>query len=162
MCLIWKYTWKTNWMQKKTKGAMSIEGLGVIDPTGSKFQRGTTDWAPARKPSTSPHLPHCLHLKTCDILLVPTRTNQEAKRTTMPPKGSIFRGPNAQHFQLVHRSQQDPLINDPEASQRVLKPMDRGNDSRKVCITYVRCNVLWLIIATIERNLSCRTRSDHR
>lgn len=54
----------------------------------------------------------------------------------MPPKGSIFRGPNAQHFQLVHRSQQDPLINDPEASQRVLKPMGRGNDSRKVGIAY--------------------------
>ncbi|OWZ37847.1 protein LTV1 [Cryptococcus neoformans c45] len=53
----------------------------------------------------------------------------------MPPKGSIFRGPNAQHFQLVHRSQQDPLINDPEASQRVLKPMDRGNDSRKTEIS---------------------------
>ncbi|KIR68127.1 protein LTV1 [Cryptococcus bacillisporus CA1873] len=53
----------------------------------------------------------------------------------MPPKGSIFRGPNAQHFQLVHRSQQDPLINDPEASQRVLKPMGRGNDSRKTEIS---------------------------
>ncbi|OCF61977.1 40S ribosomal protein S27 [Kwoniella mangroviensis CBS 10435] len=49
----------------------------------------------------------------------------------MPPKKSIFRQPNAQHFQLVHRSQQDPLINDPEASQRVFKPMNRSNESEK-------------------------------
>ncbi|WWC65848.1 uncharacterized protein I303_108470 [Kwoniella dejecticola CBS 10117] len=54
----------------------------------------------------------------------------------MPPKKSIFRQPNAQHFQLVHRSQQDPLINDPEASQRVFKPMNRSNDpNRKTEIT---------------------------
>jgi protein LTV1 len=49
----------------------------------------------------------------------------------MPPKRSVFRAPGVQHFQLVHRSQRDPLINDPEASQRVLKPVGRGND-RKV------------------------------
>ncbi|WVO17227.1 hypothetical protein L204_104919 [Cryptococcus depauperatus] len=48
----------------------------------------------------------------------------------MAPKHSAFRGPNAQHFQLVHRSLQDPLINDPEASQRVLKPMARGNNRK--------------------------------
>jgi len=48
----------------------------------------------------------------------------------MPPKNSIFRGPEAQHFQLVHRSQRDPLINDTEASQRVLKPVGRGNDRK--------------------------------
>ncbi|WVF68249.1 hypothetical protein IAT40_003014 [Kwoniella sp. CBS 6097] len=54
----------------------------------------------------------------------------------MPPKKSIFRGPEAQHFQLVHRSQQDPRINDPEASQRVFKSVTRGNDSgRKPEIT---------------------------
>ncbi|OCF42599.1 protein LTV1 [Kwoniella heveanensis CBS 569] len=54
----------------------------------------------------------------------------------MPPKKSIFRGPDAQHFQLVHRSQQDPRINDPEASQRVFKSVTRGNDSgRKPEIT---------------------------
>ncbi|KAK4686821.1 protein LTV1, partial [Tremellales sp. Uapishka_1] len=47
----------------------------------------------------------------------------------MPPtKKSVFRGPEAQHFQLVHRSLRDPLINDPEASQRVFKPITRGND----------------------------------
>ncbi|KAJ8480699.1 hypothetical protein ONZ51_g6472 [Trametes cubensis] len=39
----------------------------------------------------------------------------------MPPK-SIFRQPGAQHFQVVHRSQRDPLIHDPEASKHVLKP----------------------------------------
>ncbi|WVQ78926.1 40S ribosomal protein S27 [Cryptococcus sp. DSM 104549] len=53
----------------------------------------------------------------------------------MAPKKSIFRGPEAQHFQLVHRSQQDPLINDPEASQRVFKPLARGNDGRKTEIS---------------------------
>ncbi|KAI0718882.1 Low temperature viability protein-domain-containing protein [Cerioporus squamosus] len=44
----------------------------------------------------------------------------------MPPK-SIFRQPGAQHFQVVHRSQRDPLIHDPEASKHVLKPVVRGN-----------------------------------
>ncbi|TBU50052.1 Low temperature viability protein-domain-containing protein [Dichomitus squalens] len=44
----------------------------------------------------------------------------------MPPK-SIFRQPGAQHFQVVHRSQRDPLIHDPEASKHVLKPVQRGN-----------------------------------
>jgi protein LTV1 len=39
---------------------------------------------------------------------------------------SIYRRPGAQHFQLVHRSQRDPLINDPEASARVLKQVDVG------------------------------------
>ncbi|KNZ53825.1 hypothetical protein VP01_3127g4 [Puccinia sorghi] len=37
----------------------------------------------------------------------------------MAPK-SIFRGPDATHFALVHRSQRDPLINDEDASERVL------------------------------------------
>lgn len=54
----------------------------------------------------------------------------------MPPKKSIFRGPEAQHFQLVHRSQRDPLINDPDAGQRVLKPVERANDRKpKVCLS---------------------------
>ncbi|KAG6874422.1 hypothetical protein C0995_015158 [Termitomyces sp. Mi166 len=44
----------------------------------------------------------------------------------MPPK-SIFRRPGAKHFQLVHRSQRDPLIHDPDASQHVLKPLEREN-----------------------------------
>ncbi|KAJ6601376.1 Low temperature viability protein-domain-containing protein [Mycena vulgaris] len=47
----------------------------------------------------------------------------------MPPK-SIFRQPGAQHFQLVHRSQRDPLIHDPDASQHVLKPVQRKGKSR--------------------------------
>ncbi|ORX37700.1 Low temperature viability protein-domain-containing protein [Kockovaella imperatae] len=49
----------------------------------------------------------------------------------MAPKKSIFRGPEAQHFQLVHRSLRDPLLNDPEASDRVLKPVERANDRQK-------------------------------
>ncbi|KAL4251522.1 LTV1 family protein [Abortiporus biennis] len=44
----------------------------------------------------------------------------------MPPK-SIFRQPGTKHFQLVHRSQRDPLIHDPDASQHVLKEFERGN-----------------------------------
>jgi hypothetical protein len=51
--------------------------------------------------------------------------------TTMAPKKSIYRRDGAQHFQLVHRSQRDPLINDSEAGQQVLKPVGRPND-RKV------------------------------
>jgi protein LTV1 len=51
----------------------------------------------------------------------------------MAPKSkSIFRQPGAQHFQLVHRSQRDPLFHDPEASQRVLKQVIRENE-KKVC-----------------------------
>ncbi|TFK17375.1 Low temperature viability protein [Coprinopsis marcescibilis] len=46
----------------------------------------------------------------------------------MPPKSkSIFRQPGTKHFQLVHRSQRDPLINDPEAGQHVLKAFERDN-----------------------------------
>ncbi|GJE86246.1 LTV domain-containing protein [Phanerochaete sordida] len=49
----------------------------------------------------------------------------------MPPKSkSIFRQPGAKHFQLVHRSQRDPLIHDPEASQHVLKAVERGNERK--------------------------------
>ncbi|EJD52187.1 Low temperature viability protein [Auricularia subglabra TFB-10046 SS5] len=48
----------------------------------------------------------------------------------MPPK-SIYRRPGAKHFQLVHRSQRDPLANDPDASPHVLKPFERDNVARK-------------------------------
>ncbi|CAE6401588.1 unnamed protein product [Rhizoctonia solani] len=48
----------------------------------------------------------------------------------MAPK-SIWRQPGAQHFQLVHRSQRDPLIHDPEASTHVLKGFERENLVRK-------------------------------
>ncbi|KAG8219439.1 Low temperature viability protein-domain-containing protein [Butyriboletus roseoflavus] len=51
----------------------------------------------------------------------------------MPPR-SIFRQPGAKHFQLVHRSQRDPLIHDPDASQHVLKAFVRAND-KKVCLS---------------------------
>lgn len=44
----------------------------------------------------------------------------------MAPK-SKFRQPGTQHFQLVHRSQRDPLIHDPDASTHVLKAFERGN-----------------------------------
>jgi len=43
------------------------------------------------------------------------------------PSKSIFRQPGAKHFQLVHRSQRDPLVHDPEAGQQVLKPFEREN-----------------------------------
>jgi protein LTV1 len=43
------------------------------------------------------------------------------------PSKSIFRQPGARHFQLVHRSQRDPLIHDPDASQYVLKQLERKN-----------------------------------
>ncbi|KAH0837959.1 Low temperature viability protein-domain-containing protein [Lanmaoa asiatica] len=46
------------------------------------------------------------------------------------PQKSIFRQPGAKHFQLVHRSQRDPLIHDPDASQHVLKAFVRENDKK--------------------------------
>ncbi|KIL01027.1 hypothetical protein PAXRUDRAFT_29387 [Paxillus rubicundulus Ve08.2h10] len=46
------------------------------------------------------------------------------------PSKSIFRQPGAKHFQLVHRSQRDPLIHDPDASQHVLKAFVRGNEKK--------------------------------
>lgn len=49
-----------------------------------------------------------------------------------PGKKSIYRQPGAQHFQLVHRSVRDPLINDPEASKHVFKPVERGNEKVSV------------------------------
>ncbi|PWY97564.1 hypothetical protein BCV70DRAFT_202740 [Testicularia cyperi] len=53
----------------------------------------------------------------------------------MPKKASksksIWRSADAQHFQLVHRSQRDPLINDPEAGAHVLKSFDPANQARR-------------------------------
>lgn len=50
----------------------------------------------------------------------------------MPRKSkSLFRAPDAQHFQLVHRSQRDPLAHDADASQRVFKPVERINNQRR-------------------------------
>ncbi|GAA5926095.1 hypothetical protein JCM3775_005201 [Rhodotorula graminis] len=39
---------------------------------------------------------------------------------------SLWKRPGTKTFQLVHRSQRDPLINDPTASDRVLKLVDKG------------------------------------
>ncbi|KAG8827263.1 hypothetical protein FRC19_004469 [Serendipita sp. 401] len=51
----------------------------------------------------------------------------------MPPK-SIYRQSGAKKFQLVHRSQRDPLIHDPEASKYVFKELEtkisKGKDSQ--------------------------------
>lgn len=50
----------------------------------------------------------------------------------MPSKSrSIWRSDKAQHFTLVHRSQQDPLVYDAESSSRVLKPATRKNQQRQ-------------------------------
>jgi hypothetical protein len=57
------------------------------------------------------------------------------------PKKSVFRQPGAQHFQLVHRSQRDPLIHDPDASQHVLKPVERPN-AKKVCCNFYEHNTI--------------------
>lgn len=47
------------------------------------------------------------------------------------PSKSIWRGPKAQHFTLVHRSQQDPLLHDAEASNRVLKSTPKRNEGKQ-------------------------------
>ena len=44
----------------------------------------------------------------------------------MAPK-SIWRQPNAVHFQLVHRSQRDIMRHDPDAGAGVLKPFEPLN-----------------------------------
>jgi hypothetical protein len=64
------------------------------------------------------------------------------------PSKSIFRQPGTQHFQLVHRSQRDPLINDPDASQHVLKPVVREN-ARKVI--YLQNDCLFQIVIPSTR-----------
>lgn len=43
------------------------------------------------------------------------------------PRKSIYRQPGARTYQLVHRSQRDPLIHDPDAPQHVLKEFEREN-----------------------------------
>lgn len=70
-----------------------------------------------------------LPVKCLDSRLLRNQNLSESERvavalqqTTMAPKSkSIFRQPGTQHFQLVHRSQRDPLSYDPEASSHVLK-----------------------------------------
>ncbi|KAJ4485638.1 Low temperature viability protein-domain-containing protein [Lentinula aciculospora] len=46
------------------------------------------------------------------------------------PSKSIFRQPGARHFQVVHRSQRDPLIHDPDVNQHVLKEISRQSDKK--------------------------------
>ena len=50
------------------------------------------------------------------------------------PRKSIYRQPGARTYQLVHRSQRDPLIHDPDAPQHVLKEFEREN-VRKVSVS---------------------------
>ena len=68
----------------------------------------------------------------------------------MPQNKSIYRRPDAQHFQLVHRSQRDPLIHDPDASQHVLKPFSRENDIKKV--RGVHCSLMFRSISEYVEN----------
>jgi len=70
----------------------------------------------------------------------------------MPPK-SIYRQPGAKHFQLVHRSQRDPLIHDSDAGQHVLREVVRGNDKN------VR-NVLLLLTMLPNQMLQGKSRTD--
>ncbi|CAK9784025.1 LTV-domain-containing protein [Cutaneotrichosporon oleaginosum] len=58
----------------------------------------------------------------------------------MPPK-SRFRQPGAQHFQLVHRSLRDPLINDPDASKHVFRPIERGNEKAALTLSDLEASV---------------------
>ena len=43
---------------------------------------------------------------------------------------SLWRRPGTKTYTLVHRSQRDPLINDPNATDRVLKLVDKSNRVR--------------------------------
>lgn len=62
--------------------------------------------------------------------LTPKRPPSLSSSKMAPKNKSLFRQPGVQHYQLVHRSQRDPLINDPDAGGRVLKSME--NPNRKV------------------------------
>lgn len=63
----------------------------------------------------------------------------------MAPKSkSLFRQPGVQHYQLVHRSQRDPLINDPDAGGRVLKSLE--NPNRKVSQLALSLSFLLLLL----------------
>ena len=60
----------------------------------------------------------------------------------MAPK-SIWRQPNAVHFQLVHRSQRDIMRHDPDAGGGVLKPFEplnraglKGKSRAELCLLY--------------------------
>lgn len=58
---------------------------------------------------------------------------------------SIWKDPTAQHFQVVHRSQRDPLINDQDAGTHVLKsftPKHTLNQSSSTTTTTTDGNTL--------------------
>lgn len=55
-----------------------------------------------------------------------------------PAMASFWRRPGTKTFQLVHRSQRDPLIYDPDASDRVLKEIDTSQKS-KVRVPSMHC-----------------------
>lgn len=64
---------------------------------------------------------------------------------------SLWRRPGTKTFQLVHRSQRDPLINDPTASDRVLKAVDKR---QKVC-TRPRPFHLAMLVPADDPELAC-------
>lgn len=49
---------------------------------------------------------------------------------------SLWRRPGTKTYTLVHRSQRDPLINDPTASERVLKLVDKSNKVNRRILAY--------------------------
>lgn len=61
----------------------------------------------------------------------------------MAPKSkSIWRDPSAQHFQVVHRSQRDPLINDQDAGSHVLKQFTPKHSTTSTTTTTSTGNTL--------------------
>ncbi|KAL7748908.1 Protein ltv1 [Sorochytrium milnesiophthora] len=59
------------------------------------------------------------------------RNNANPDRVAMPKKQFIDRK-QARHYQVVHRSQRDPLISQEDASQYVLKPVPPSGNLRKL------------------------------
>lgn len=85
------------------------------------------------------------------------KTRHTNYRCRMAPK-SIWRQPNAVHFQVVHRSQRDVMRNDPDVGQHVLKPYEPLNRS-KVCIRRWRVtrHMPWESALTIVGKITSRT-----
>lgn len=68
--------------------------------------------------------------RSCTSQAVDAPALHHEEQASMPAKSktkSIWRQPDAQHFQVVHRSQRDPLIHDADAPSRVLKPSQPRN-----------------------------------
>ena len=85
------------------------------------------------------------------------KTRHTSYRCRMAPK-SIWRQPNAVHFQVVHRSQRDVMRNDPDVGQHVLKPYEPLNRS-KVCIRRWRVtrHMPWESALTTVGKITSRT-----